>query len=81
MDRLTHTSITNCVKELDCLEKLILSGEFSQEEIASWVAQISWELSNVFQRIKYDSDEFQHRLKLLIQKNKRPRPVENTDEP
>lgn len=82
MDRLTHISITNCIKELDALEKLILSEEFNAEEIASWVAQVSWELSNVFQRVRYDSDEFQHRLKKLIQDRKRvlvPKPVPEDD--
>lgn len=74
MDRLTHISITNCVKELDALEKLVVSGDFSLEEIAGWISQISWELSNVFQRTRYDSDEFQHRLKKLIYDRKRVAP-------
>ena len=71
MDKLTHISITNCIKELDALKNLILSGEFSYETVAEWVSQISWEMSNVFQRRRYDSDEFQHRLKKLIQESKR----------
>ncbi len=73
MDRLTHLSITNCVKELDSLEKLVISGKFSHEEISSWISQISWELSNIFQRIRYDSDEFQHRLKKLLIESRNPK--------
>ena len=80
MDRLTHISITNCIKELDSLEKLILSEEFTLEEIASWVAQISWELANVFNRTRYDSDEFQHRLKKLIHDRKRKKPVGDSND-
>ena len=75
MDRLTHISITNCVKELDALEKLIISQDYSLEEIAGWVSQISWELSNVFNRTRYDSDEFQHRLKTLIYNRKKKSPT------
>ncbi len=71
MDRLTHISITNCTKELDALEKLILSGRFSHQEVADWVAEISWNLAGVFRRSRYDSDEFQHRLKRLVQEKKR----------
>ncbi len=71
MDRLTHISITNCIKELDSLEKLVGSEQFTYEELATWVSQISWELSNVFNRKRYDSDEFQHRLKKLIHDNKK----------
>jgi len=70
MDRLTHISVTNCIKELDALSSLVLSEQFSYEEIADWVVEISWNLSNVFQRRRYDSDEFQHRLRKLIQENK-----------
>ncbi len=84
MDRLTHISITNCIKELDSLEKLIISEKFSYEEVASWVSQISWELSNVFQRKRYDSDEFQHRLKKLIHEGKKlapPKVVEPEEDP
>ena len=71
MDKLTHISLTNCVKELDSLEKLALSGKYTLEEIASWIAQISWELSKVFNRKRYNSDEFQHRLRKLIQEKKK----------
>ncbi len=71
MDKLTHLSLTNCIKELDSLEKLALSEKFTLEEIASWIAQISWELSNVFNRKRYNSDEFQHRLRKLITEKKR----------
>ena len=71
MDRLTHMSITNCIKELDAMKNLILSEGFSYEEIADWVAEISWNLANIFQRRRYDSDEFQLRLVRLIQETKR----------
>lgn len=71
MDKLTHLSLTNCIKELNSLEALIASENYSHEEIASWVAQISWELSNVFQRVRYDSDEFQFRLRQLVHKVKK----------
>lgn len=70
MDRLTHISITNCIKELDALEKLIISERFSHREVADWVAEISWSLANVFNRRRYDSDEFQHRLKKLVKESK-----------
>ena len=59
-------SITNCIKELDALEKIILSNKFTDEQLADWVRQISWELSNVFRRKRYDSDELQFILKKLI---------------
>lgn len=78
MDRLTHMSITNCVKELDSLEKLILSGEFTLEEISDWIKEVSWNLSGVLMRRRYDSDEFQHRLKVWI--NKRKQISEKKDE-
>ena len=71
MDKLTHISLTNCIKELDSLEKLALSEKFTLEEVASWIAQISWELSNIFNRKRYNSDEFQHRLRKLIKENKK----------
>lgn len=71
MDRLTHLSLTNCIKELDSLSKLALSGNFSNEQLADYIEQISWELSNVFNRRRYDSDEFQLKLKkLLLEKTK-----------
>lgn len=70
MDRRTYASITNCIKELDSLEKLIVSSRFGYEEIADWVAQISWELSRVFQHRAYNSDEFQLKLSSLISKIK-----------
>jgi hypothetical protein len=66
MDRLTHISITNCIKELDALEKLVISGDFSDQELADFLQEISWNLSNVFRRVRYDSDEFQCRLRKLI---------------
>ena len=71
MDKLTHISLTNCIKELDSLEKLALSEKFTLEEVASWIAQISWELSNIFNRKRYNSDEFQHRLRKLIKEKKK----------
>ena len=71
MDKLTHISLTNCIKELDSLEKLVLSEKFTLEEIASWISQISWELSNVFNRKRYNSDEFQYRLRKLIKEKKK----------
>jgi len=82
MDKLTHISITNCIKELDALEKLILSEDFSYQEVADWVVEISWNLANIFQRRRYDSDEFQHRLKKLIQESKRAaNKTKDEDEP
>lgn len=66
MDKLTHLSITNCLKELAALEALVASEKYSYEEIASWVSQVGWELSNIFQRVLYNSDEFQFRLRQLV---------------
>jgi hypothetical protein len=71
MDRLTHTSITNCIKELDALEKLTASGHYSPEQVSDWIREVSWNLSRVFRRQRYDSDEFQHILRSLIKKQKR----------
>ena len=71
MDRLTHLSITNCIKELDSLSKLALSGKFSYEQLSDWMEQIGWELSNVFQRRRYDSDEFQLKLKKILLEHKK----------
>ncbi len=71
MDKLTHLSITNCIKELDSLSKLALSGRLSYEELSDCIEQISWELSNVFQRRRYDSDEFQLKLKKLVLDHKK----------
>jgi len=71
MDKLTHMSITSCIKELDALEKLILSERYSYQEVADWIAEISWNMANIFRRRRYDSDEFQHRLKKLIKEKKR----------
>jgi len=77
MDRLTHISVTNCIKELDALSALVSSGEFDSAEVSDWITEISWNLGNVFRRRRYDSDEFQHRLRKLIQDNKRkPTPPE-----
>jgi hypothetical protein len=66
MDKLTHISIINCVKELDALEKIITSGLYSNEKIAEWVTQISWELSGAMQRRRYDSDELQFILRKIM---------------
>lgn len=73
MDRLTFDSIINCVKELDSLEKIILSEKFSHAEIADWVAEISWNLVHVTGRHRraYKSDEFQHILRKLVKGLKR----------
>lgn len=66
MDKLTHISIVNCVKELDALEKIITSGKYNNEKIAEWVIQISWELSGVMQRRRYNSDELQFVLRNIM---------------
>lgn len=71
MDRLTHSSITNAIKELDALHKLALSKGFETEEIADWIQEISWNLANVFQRRRYDSDEFQCRLIKFVEGRKK----------
>jgi hypothetical protein len=83
MDRLTHISITNCIKELDALEKLVYSGDFTDQEVADFLQEISWNLSNVFTRVRYNSDEFQCRLKKLIQERQRaprPKPPDEEDD-
>ena len=80
MDRLTHLSITNCIKELDSLAKLAYSGKFTHEELSDWIEQISWELSNTMQRHRYDSDEFQLKLKKLLLDRKRSDLKVETDE-
>ena len=79
MDRLTHISITNCTKEMDALSTLVLSGEFTIEEIADWIQEISWNLSYVFRRQRYNSDEFQMKLKKLIQERQRKAPLPEKD--
>lgn len=71
MDKLTHMSIVNCIKELDALEKIITSDLYTKEKIAEWVEQISWELSGVMQRKRYDSDELQFTLKKILKDMKR----------
>lgn len=71
MDRLTHMSVTNGVKELNALKLLILSEHFSHTQIADWVAEVAWNLEHIFQRQRYDSDEFQCLLKKLIQETKK----------
>ena len=79
MDRLTHTSITNCIKELDALEKLVVSGEFTLEQVADWISEVSWNLAQVFRRQRYDSDEFQHILRKLLKERKRNKKTEEED--
>jgi hypothetical protein len=71
MDKLTHLSITNCIKELDSLAKLAYSSKFTYEELADWIEQVGWELANVMQRRRYDSDEFQLKLKTMLLDKKR----------
>lgn len=71
MDRLTHISVTNAIKELDALHKLALSRDFEMDEIADWIQEISWQLTNIFQRRKYNSDEFQCRLIKLVEGRKK----------
>lgn len=71
MDRLTHISITNCIKELDALEKLLLSGDFTDKELSDFIQEVSWNLSNVFRRVRYDSDEFQCRLRKILHDRKK----------
>lgn len=71
MDKLTHMSIVNCIKELDALEKIITSDLYTKEKIAEWVEQISWELSGVMQRKRYDSDELQFILRKILKDMKR----------
>lgn len=85
MDRLTFRSIVNCVKEIDALEKLVLSGTLSHTEIADCLQEVGWNLTNVTgrRRSEYRSDEFQHRLRKLIKDTKRAKikqPVEDTPE-
>lgn len=80
MDRLTHISITNCIKELDALEKLVLSEKFTPQEVADFLQEVSWNLSNVFRRVRYNSDEFQHLLRRLVQAHKREVKVEEDEE-
>jgi hypothetical protein len=71
MDKLTHMSIVNCIKELDALEKIITSDLYTKEKVAEWVEQISWELSGVMQRKRYDSDELQFILRKILKDMKR----------
>ena len=71
MDKLTFISLTNCIKELDALEKLTSSEEYSYEEIAEAISEISWNLSNVFTRNRYNSDEFQMKLKKHLKDKKK----------
>jgi hypothetical protein len=80
MDRLTHISITNCIKELDALEKLVISGEFSEQELADFLQEVSWNLSNVFRRVRYNSDEFQCRLRKILHERKKVEPHRDPNE-
>jgi len=84
MDKLTHISITNCISELQALENLVVSGEFTPAEVADWITEIRWNMSNIFKRIRYNSDEFQHRLRKLIVDQKKagaPHWKEDHDDP
>ena len=71
MDRLTHISVTNGVKELNALKLLILSERFSYAQVADWIAEVVWNLEHIFQRRRYDSDEFQCLLQKFIQETKK----------
>ena len=71
MDKLTHMSITNAIKELDALKALVVSGEFTFEEVSDFINEISWHLAGIFQRNRYNSDEFQHRLSGILQARKK----------
>lgn len=70
MDKGTHISVTNCIKELDALSQLVASEKYSMEDVADWIAQISWELSGVFRRRRYNSDEFRLKLRQLVKERK-----------
>lgn len=80
MDKLTHISITNCIKELDCLEKLVSSGDFTDQQISDFIQEISWNLSNVFRRVRYNSDEFQCRLRKMLHDRKKSEPHRDPSE-
>jgi hypothetical protein len=80
MDKLTHISITNCIKELDALKLLLESEQFSTQEVADWLTEISWNLSNIFRRRRYNSDEFQRRSRQLVVDRKRAKREEDKAE-
>lgn len=71
MDKLTHISLTNCIKELDSLEKLVQTEEYSYEEVAEAIKEISWNLSLIFNRRRYNSDEFQLKLRDHLKSKKK----------
>ena len=79
MDRLTHISITNCIKELDALEKLVLTGDYDVEQVADWISEVSWNLACIFRRQRYNSDEFQHILRKRLKEKKRQEPPKEED--
>jgi hypothetical protein len=72
MDRVTRLSLENCIKELDAVQKLVLSEKFTYEQIADWINELSWNISNILSNKRYNSDEFQHILSLLVSGNKGP---------
>lgn len=71
MDKRTHKSLLNAVKELDSLKVLVETGEYSKQEIADFIEEIQWNVSGILKRREYKSDEFQHRLAGLLQTIKR----------
>lgn len=70
MDRLTHISLNNCIKELESLSKLVETEKFSYKQISDFIREITWNLSNVFERRRYNSDEFQFMLQKIIKQKK-----------
>jgi len=72
-------SLTNAIKELDALKSLLISGEFSSDELADFLDEVSWNLASVFERRRYNSDEFQHRLRGLLEDRKRKKNKEIVD--
>lgn len=73
MDRLTHDSLLNAIKEIESLKIIIDSNRFSMEEISEFVAEIAWNMSGIMKRRAYKSDEFQCRLRGLLHSAKRER--------
>jgi hypothetical protein len=79
LDRLTHTSITNAIKELEALKGLVLCGAFTEDEIADFIEEISWCLARTFQRHRYDSDEMRMLLAKELKRNKPKDPGSNDE--
>ena len=73
MDRLTHESLLNAIKELESLKTLVDSNKFSIEEISEFVSEIAWNMSGIVKRRAYKSDEFQCRLRGILHSAKRDR--------